>query len=130
MKESVFQKWVVDVAKRFGWRVWHVPSPMRSADRGRGWVGAREAAGLPDLIMIHEDPPKLIFAELKGTSGSLSVEQAEFLRLANLVAHCSTIEHGIDWTTLADNSRPIGVYLWKPGDERAIESILRSKVLM
>jgi len=123
VKEVDFQRWVTDVAKRFGWRVWHVPSPMRAADRDRGWVGAREAAGLPDLIMFHEDPPCLIFAELKGTGGKLTDAQQEFLRLARLVAEPVESDFG-DFVYA-----PVGVYAWKPGDEDAVETILRSKIM-
>jgi hypothetical protein len=122
MREADFQAWVVDVAKRFGWKVWHVPAPMRATKAGT-WVGAREAAGLPDLIMLHDDPPRLIFAEVKGTGGKLSDEQREFLQAAGAVAEWSR-DH-----TEYDPPRNMGAYLWQPGMEQQIEDLLRSKVL-
>jgi hypothetical protein len=118
MKERDFLNWVLDVAKQTGWHVWHVPAPMKAGRKGE-WVPAREAAGLPDLIMIHEDPPTLIFAELKGTSGRLTAAQADFLRLAHIVG----------WSYGEKPKKDIGAYLWKPGDEEMVETILKTRVL-
>jgi VRR-NUC domain len=112
MKEAQFQKWVVDVAKRLGWSVWHVPAPMRATKAG--WVGAKEAAGLPDLIMLHPDPPRLVFAEIKGEKGKLSVDQQQFLAMARALSLYSTA---------------VNAYLWTPGMEQQIEDLLRSRVL-
>ena len=78
MRERDLQAWVLDVARLHGWSVWHVPAPMRKVRSGE-WVGAKEAAGLPDLVMIHDDPPRLMFAEVKGTGGKLTPEQQGFL---------------------------------------------------
>lgn len=125
MKERDLQHWVIHVATQFGWKVWHVPAPMR-ADRKGGFVGAKEAAGLPDLILIHHDPPRLIFAELKGTGGKLSVEQQEFLKAARNVA-----DYAYAWQDPARNySSIIGVYAWTPDDRDLIEQILRTRTLL
>lgn len=118
MKEAAFQKWVVDVATRFGWRCWHVPAPMR-ATRAGTWVGAKEAAGIPDLILMHDDPPRLVFAEVKGTGGKASDEQLEFLRMARDVSE----------QRRSGTQNLVGAYLWAPGDEQQIEDILKSRVL-
>lgn len=126
MKEAQFQRWVVDVAKRFGWRCWHVPAPMRHS-RTSGWVGAREAAGLADLILIHDDPPRLIFAEVKGSSSSYGVTDAqrEFLAAVQAVGDLT-----LDDTDLPVRvRRSVGAYVWRPGMEDAIETVLRSRVL-
>lgn len=125
MKERDFQRWVIDVAQRFGWKVWHVPMPVRQIG-GNQIVPDPRGRGLPDLIMLHEDPPRLIFAELKGTGGKLSTEQTEFLRLARLVMdETSTLQDDEDWP----DSLTLGVYMWLPGDEGRIETILRSRVI-
>lgn len=115
MKERDLQHWVIHVATQFGWKVWHVPAPMR-ADRKGGFVGAKEAAGLPDLILVHHDPPRLVFAELKGPNGKLSVEQQEFLKAARNVAV---------WA-----AEGVGVYAWTPDDRDLIEQILRTRTLL
>jgi hypothetical protein len=118
VKERDFLNWVTEVAKRTGWEVWHVPAPMRAGRKG-DWVPAREAAGLPDLIMIHEDPPSLIFAELKGETGKLSDPQRHFLQMARSVSeYVAERPH-----------RRMNVYVWKPGLEEFIETILKTRVL-
>lgn len=121
MKETDFQRRVLDIAARFGWKTWHVPAPMRATTKG-GWVGAKEAAGLCDLIMIHHDPPLMILAELKGDGGKLSDKQVEFLAAARTVAERTNDEIG---------KQPyVGVYAWWPVDEPIIETILRTRVLI
>ena len=126
MKEAEFQRRVTDMATGFGWRWWHVPAPMRRA--GKDWVPAREAAGLPDLVLLCDDPPRMILAEVKGTGGKLSVEQQEFLRLASNVAqdiHDDLIHH-----TAKHEARQLGVYVFTPDLEDTIEAMLRTKVLL
>lgn len=123
VKEADFKAWVTETALLFGWRYWHVPAPMRATNKG--WVGAREAAGLPDLILIHDDPPRLVFAELKGTGGKLTVEQRDFLMAARDVADCAWDDGEIS----SKGGRPIGVYVWESGQEQLIETLLRTRVL-
>lgn len=130
MKEREFQAWVIQTAQTLGWRVWHVPTPMRPIGGGR-FVPDPRGAGLPDLILLHSNPPRLIFAECK-TDTKLSVEQTEFLSLARAVGEeavacacgSSMCESG-----MRETDRPIGVYVFKPGAEHLIETLLKSKVL-
>ncbi len=125
MLERDFQKRVVDMAVRFGWKVWHVPAPMR-ADRAGGFVGAKEAAGIADLILVHADPPRLVFMELKADGGKLSDRQTEFLQAVRSVADESMIRPD-EWD--GATGAPVGVYAFWPKDEPLIEQLLRSKVL-
>lgn len=118
MKERDLLNWALDLARRTGWKAYHVPAPMRAVPGG--FVGAREAAGLPDLILLHDDPPRMILAELKGDGGKLSDEQREFLKIARFVAD----------EACYDAERVIGVYVWTPFDRDAIETMLKSKVLL
>src|SRR5260221_314378 len=118
MNEHDFQTRVTDMATRFGWKFWHVPAPMKWA-RGE-FRGASEAAGLPDLILLHDDPPRMIFAELKGDGGKLADKQREFLASAKLVAEAAYTSR--EETSFAS---PIGVYAWTPTDEPVVEQILR-----
>ena len=118
MKERDFLNWVLDVAKIYRWRWWHVPAPTVWSSKKGAFVPSSSGAGLPDLILLHDDPPTLIFAELKGETGQLSEEQREFLQLARAVA---------DWTPRPH--RRMNTYVWKPGLEDHIEFILKTRVL-
>lgn len=127
MKEREFQAWVVDVATRLGWRVWHVPTPMRPIGQSK-FVPDPRGRGLADLIMFRESPPKLIFAECKTETGNLSDEQREFLRLARCVAaKAITFEEPslVGSFPIPNFGKPVGVYLWRPGMEDLIETILK-----
>ena len=108
VKEKDFQRWVIDVARALGWKVWHVPAPMRwdSTGRGKGFVGAKDAAGLADLILVGKG--QVLFAEVKGTGGKLSPKQEEFLSSVKALGEPSHVY----------------AYAWWPGDEEFIEEIL------
>jgi hypothetical protein len=130
MKESAFQGWVVDTAQRLGWKVWHVPTPMRPIG-GNKFVPDQRGRGLPDLVMLHADPPRLILAELKNEEGVLSDEQREFLRLARGVADDARHHALIAGDVVGKlGCAPVGVYTWRPGAEEIIEAILRGKVMV
>jgi hypothetical protein len=129
MREADFQAQVIAIAERFGWQVWHVPAPMRWDVTNKAWVPARGGAGLPDLIMLHDDPPRLVFMELKGDDGKLTDRQREFLIAARNVAEQSFApgELGIAGPPVVP--RTIGVFACWPHDIDAITQILRSRVV-
>lgn len=137
MNENEFLNWILDVAAVNQWRAWHVPAPMRFVGKGKPPVPETRAAGLPDLILLHHDPARLIFAEVKGTDGSLSDAQATFLSMARHVtdAFSATLHAASEVIRSAgvvydlDVRPPVGVYLWRPGMEELIEATLRSKVM-
>lgn len=116
MLERELEAWIIECGTRFGWRTWHVPMPMRPIG-GKKFVPEKRAKGLPDLFMLHEDPARLIIAEVK-IDTPLSDEQREFLRLCEGVAQDMPVE-----------TRTVGVYVFRPGMQQAIEDMLRSKVL-
>ena len=127
MKERDLLNWTIAVAERTGWKVYHVPAPMVADRGGQKFVPSRRGAGLPDLFLLHEDPPRLIIAELKGDRGSLTDEQREFLRLARDVAdETQRLAH----IAPQPGMRAVGVYAWTPADRDIIEQILKSKVLL
>jgi len=126
VRERDFQAWVIEVAERMGWHVWHVGMPARQIGKGK-LVPEPRGRGLPDLIMLHDDPPRLIFAEVKNETGKLSDEQKEFLRLARAVADEARQHESTTWQIPA--ACPVGVYSWYPGSEPLIEATLRGKVL-
>lgn len=139
MKENELLNWVMAVAAATGWRAWHVPMPLRPIGGGR-FVPESRGAGLPDLVLMHASPPRLILAELKDATGELSDEQREFMRLARAVAeslriHLHAVREvlegaGVRAPEVVDVANiPIGVYLWRPGMEKLIETTLKSKVL-
>lgn len=115
--ESEFQGWIIDTAKAHGWRVWHVPTPMRPIGNSK-FVPDPRGRGLPDLIMLHEDPPRLMFIEAKAQDGRVSVEQAEFLRIARAIQE-----------TLRDQRDgelpPLRVLLARPSHRDLIEAALQ-----
>jgi hypothetical protein len=123
------------MAHRYGWLCWHVPAPMRWNPTKKAWVPAKEGAGLPDLILLHDDPPRLVFLELKAAGGKLSDRQKEFLQAAKTVADyaLTTLTARVDgydtdvgppWA-----DRPIGVFAAWPEDEAIVEQMLKSKVV-
>ena len=115
MKESQFQGWVVDVFQRHGWVVKHVPTPMRPVAGGKFVPDAR-GRGLLDLLMVHPDPPRLVFAECK-TGTDLSEEQTRMFHLLRAVAR--------QLAESADGRGVVGVYIFRPGVEPLIEAIAR-----
>lgn len=133
MLEKDFQRWIVDCAERFNWRVWHAAAPMRPIG-GNKFVPDPRGRGLCDLIMLHDDPPRLILAEVKNEAGVLSDDQREFLRLARNVASEVRLHATVFGDSVVSPPRligsPIGVYVWRPGVEDLITEILRGKVLI
>lgn len=123
MKESEFQGWVVETAERFGWKVWHAATPMRPIG-GNRFVPDPRGRGLPDLFMLHDDPPRLILAEIKNEDGTVSIEQREFLRLARKVAENTEGFKGIV-DGIAMQYRPLKVFVWRPAHRDLIEAVLR-----
>lgn len=125
MKEADFQARIIAMAERFGWKVWHVPAPMRWSPKEQKFVPAREGAGLPDLILLHDDPPRIVFMELKGDGGKLSDKQREFLQAAKEIAEQLP---GLDGDFHHDQ-RTVGVVAAWPDDEEAVERLLRTCVV-
>ena len=78
---------------------------MQWVGKERGFVGAKDAAGLADLILIRDD--RLIFAEVKGTGGKLTPKQIEFLN--HVQGMCNPHVSG---------------RAWGPGDEAEVEAAL------
>lgn len=75
MLERDLQKGVIDVAKILGYRVMHA----RPAWTGKGYRTAIQGhAGFPDLCIVGNG--RLLFRELKAGKGTLSSEQAEWIR--------------------------------------------------
>ena len=86
--ETSWQQTVTETAETFGWRWLHM-RPARLADgQWRTPVSGSHAKGWPDLILVRD---RLIVAELKGTGGKLTAEQADWLAAltgAGVEAYC------------------------------------------
>lgn len=91
--EAQFQQAVVDLAKYFGWKVFHV-RPAREVS-GRWATPILGDAGFPDLVLAHDDHG-IVYAELKTTTGRPT-------------------RHQLDWLTLL-GAHHKDVYLWRPKD--------------
>jgi hypothetical protein len=77
MLERELQACIIDAARIGGWRVAH----FRTALNGRGHYMTPVAAdgkGWPDLVLVRD---RVIFAELKSAKGTVSVDQAEWMRV-------------------------------------------------
>jgi hypothetical protein len=97
--EEEFQRAVMAYARAHGWAVWHFHDSRRQA--GKRFVGDRDAAGFPDLVLARE---RIVYAELKGAAGRLTARQ----------------EHALTLLAVAGGE----VYVWRPADWPEIERIL------
>jgi hypothetical protein len=99
--EIDFQKAVLDLAKRNGWRTAHF-RPGRTSNGGWKTAVAGDGKGFVDLVLVRE---RVVWAELKIPPNTLSVDQLSW-RDALLAA-------GQEW------------YEWTPKDWQRIEEVLR-----
>jgi len=80
------------LAKQHGWKLYFTQNSRKSPP------------GFPDLVLAREEEP-VIYAELKIPPDTLSIEQAEWLRVLALASHTET-------------------YVWTPGDWHQIDARL------
>jgi hypothetical protein len=80
LSEAEWQRLVIDTANRAGWRVHHqiVPFTVR---RGRHIALTEEGTekGFPDLILVHPELQRVVFAELKRQGGKPSAAQENWM---------------------------------------------------
>lgn len=91
--ESQFQASVIRYAELMGWLCYHVRDSRRSR------------AGFPDLVLVHPDKRRVIYAELKSERGRASRDQLVWL---DALDRCGQ-----------------EVYQWKPSQFELITRILR-----
>lgn len=99
LSEAVFQTYVVDLAKAYGWRVHHQRPSPDSNGRWRNHIAGD--VGFPDLVLAKPGHC-VIHAELKSTKGRLRPGQQEWLEA-------------------------LGGHLWRPPDWPTIVHLLTSK---
>lgn len=117
--EKAFQGWVMDTARALGWSVWHIHDSRREVAPGRH-VGDTDAAGLPDLVLIHRDPPRMLLVEVKDRDGAVRPSQKAFLDAARVVE----AEIADAWEG-SQPPRPFRVFVWRPEHRPFIEAVLR-----
>lgn len=79
ISESAWQQQVIDLAHALGWKHLHV---RRSIGKGRRWTTATNIPW-PDLTLWNERQQRVIFAELKTDTGSLTDGQEKTLESLN-----------------------------------------------
>ena len=100
INEKAFQAKVIELARTMGWTVAHFSDSRRQVKPGV-FVGDKDAAGFPDLVLVRE---RVLFRELKAEKGRLSDKQAQWI---------ADLEHaGAD------------VKVWRPSDWVDVEQTL------
>jgi hypothetical protein len=119
--EADFQRMVTDLAGVLGWSWVH----FRPAQTQRGWrtpVEGPLGAGWPDLTLLRVRDRRLIFAELKRETTTVTVDQAAVLAaLGELSAPIGDFRVADGCQTYAR----IETWVWRPSDLDAIAEILR-----
>lgn len=96
--ENDFMRQVMDLAKMRGWKVAHFGASVRVVGKNRTFVGDKDAAGFPDLVLARGN--RAIFAELKAPKGKVSEAQLDWLD-ALWKAGCETfLWYPKDWATI------------------------------
>jgi hypothetical protein len=104
--ERAFERQIIAYAELRGWRVFkdRATNMPRSCKVCKAPIRtARNAAGLPDLILVRR--PRVVWAELKSERGKLSDEQRAWLMD---LAACEQ-----------------EVYIWRPSEWKDLERVLR-----
>ena len=85
MRESEFQRALIDVATMRGWRVMHNSDSRKMVKRGSGYAPVADplAAGWPDLFLAKPGCPMRVF-ELKSAVGRLTDNQRSWLDLLTI----------------------------------------------
>ena len=101
--EADLQAKVLHLAALYGWRRAHFRTAYQP---GAGkWVTPMSGeTGFPDLVLLR--PPRLIFAELKSDTGTMSPGQKE-------------------WKADLTQTPQVEYYLWRPRDLEDIVDILK-----
>lgn len=117
LTEARFQSWAVEVFQRHGWLVKHAGVPARAVGGGR-LVPDRRGTGMLDLLLVHPDQRRILFAECKDAEGNLTPEQKELV-----AALRPTVEWSNEVHRVAGVHPALGVHLFRPGAEALIEEL-------
>lgn len=103
ISEAAFQRSVIELARTLGWRVGHIHDSRRQIAPGR-FVGDKDAAGIPDLMMVRGS--RLLLIELKTDKGRLTDEQ-------------------VAWMHALDQVETVEAAVWRPKSWPGVEQVLR-----
>ena len=107
VSERSFQAAVIDLARRLGWLVGHHHDSRRQIAPGK-YVGDRDAAGVPDLILVRGN--RIVLAELKAEKGKLRPAQRTWIDALRAVE--------------SDAAGRVLVKVWTPNSWDEIERLL------
>ncbi len=107
ISEKDFLKQVIDAGHLFGWLAVHFRHALQRDGKYLTPVQA-DAAGFPDLILVHPIQKRIIWAELKSEKGRVSDKQFEWIKA---LAKAGQKE----------------VFVWKPSDFDDVVDILRGE---
>lgn len=93
--EREFQKAVVDLARLRGWKVAHFHDSRRQVRPGV-FVGDRDAAGFPDLVLVHRSHG-VAYAELKAERGRPSPEQIGWIQAFHVAGQVAYVWRPSNW---------------------------------
>ena len=114
--EKDFQATVIDLARTYGWFVYHqVDMGFQDPTTGKWKHSRRIGPGFPDLVLVHPKWGQLIFAELKAEKGKIKPHQQEWLDAL---------------PTARSKDKPGHTHMvavWRPSDLDDIERILRGE---
>lgn len=91
ISEAAWQAQILELAALNGWTAFHIPDALFKALHAQGRAKGYQMpqAGFPDTVLVR--PPRLVFAELKSESGSLTNAQKiwlELLRACHVEVYC------------------------------------------
>lgn len=85
MRERQLQQTVEQLATLLGWRLYHTYDSRRSNP------------GFPDLVMVHREQQRVVYAELKSTKGRVTNAQREWLDDLQAAGQEAFIWRPSDW---------------------------------
>jgi len=102
ISENDLLRRILDLARLTGWRTAHFRQAMNERGHWRTPV-AGDGKGFPDLVLVRKD--RLIFAELKSSTGRTTPQQQQWLDCLALIPS-------------------VEVYLWRPTDWQEVQRTL------
>lgn len=114
LTEADFAQQVKDIAAIYGYQYAH----FRPALTRHGWRTPVEGTlghGWPDYVFVREHDRRILFVELKGSKGTISLEQARVLETLR------SLETGIRPV----NAARVEVFVWYPDDIDLIAQVMR-----
>jgi hypothetical protein len=97
ISEREFTSLVIAVAQGLGWLTFHPRSAMERS--GRWCTPTQGDVGVPDITLVRDG--RLLFIELKSTTGRLSPDQREWLNaLGQVPGVTACVMRPADWAAL------------------------------